>query len=75
MFEVKTMKGSLVTAKMAGMESTAKTTSVTSTVISAMNSGVAKRRPSLTMVKRGPWFSVLTGRIFRNVRTTGFCSG
>ena len=41
MFEVKTMKGSLVTAKMAGMESTAKTTSVTSTVISAMNSGVA----------------------------------
>ena len=44
MLEVKTMKGSRVTAKMAGMESSAKTTSVTSTSTSAMNSGVASQR-------------------------------
>src|SRR5436305_1207767 len=44
MLEVKTMNGSSVTAKMAGMESTANTTSVTSTVIRAMNSGVDRQR-------------------------------
>jgi hypothetical protein len=49
MFDVKTMKGSSVTEKMAGMESTANTTSLISTSISAMNSGVASQRPpSLT---------------------------
>ncbi len=41
MFEVKTMKGSWVTPKMAGIESTAKTTSVASITISTRKSGVA----------------------------------
>ena len=40
MLEVKTMKGSVVMAKMAGMESTANTRSVTSIMISTRNSGV-----------------------------------
>ncbi len=41
MFEVKTMKGSLVTAKIAGIESTAKTRSVHSIRTSTTSSGVA----------------------------------
>ena len=45
MFEVKTMNGSRVTAKMAGIESTAKTTSVASTTTSTRSSGVASRWP------------------------------
>ena len=41
MFEVKTIKGSLVTANIAGIESTAKMRSVTSTSTSTTNIGVA----------------------------------
>ena len=39
--EVKTMKGSRVIAKIAGMESTAKRTSLLSTTSKAINKGVA----------------------------------
>ena len=42
---VKTRNGSSVTAKIAGMESTAKTTSVTSTRTRTASSGVASRTP------------------------------
>ena len=41
MFEVKTMNGSWVMPKIAGIESTAKTMSVASTTISTRSSGVA----------------------------------
>ena len=39
-FEVSTMKGSVVMAKIAGIESTAKITSVTPIITSTTNSGV-----------------------------------
>ena len=41
MFEVSTMNGSVVTAKIAGMLSTASITSLTSTSTSTSSSGVA----------------------------------
>ena len=44
-FDVNTMSGSRVSAKMAGTESTANTTSLTSRNTSATSSGVACRRP------------------------------
>ncbi len=40
-FDVKTMKGSVVTAKIAGILSTAKITSLSSTIINTSSSGVA----------------------------------
>ena len=43
MFDVSTMNGSRLTLKTAGMESTAKATSVVSMTMRAMNSGVARR--------------------------------
>lgn len=46
-FEDRIKKFDLDTAKIAGTESTAKTTSVASTTINAANSGVAARRPSI----------------------------
>ena len=45
MFEVKTMNGSVVTAKMAGMLSTANTRSLASISISTRNIGVAQSTP------------------------------
>ena len=44
-FELNTMNCSWDTPKMAGIESTANTTSVVSTMISTANSGVASRLP------------------------------
>ena len=44
-FEVNTMNGLVVTAKMAGMESVAKTTSDNSTMMSVRKSGVAAQAP------------------------------
>jgi hypothetical protein len=52
--EVSTMNGSVVIAKMAGMLSTAKITSVTAIRISTTNSGVNQRTPSLTVISRLP---------------------
>ena len=46
MFEVKTISGSSVIAKIAGTESTAKMMSVISMKTSARKSGVATSRPS-----------------------------
>ena len=45
MLEVRTMKGSVVTAKIAGMLSTAKMTSLNSIIINTSKSGVAMRLP------------------------------
>ena len=55
MFDVKMMNGSRVTAKMAGMESTANITSLLSTSNSASNRGVAISLPSTRTMKWRPW--------------------
>ncbi|MNI96772.1 hypothetical protein D3C73_1552950 [compost metagenome] len=47
MLEVNTINGSVVTAKMAGMLSTANTTSVASITSSTTNMGVAYRSPPM----------------------------
>ena len=60
-FEVKTMNGSCVTAKIAGIESTANTTSAKSTSSSVTNSGVAARVPSTIVKKRSPSSLSVTG--------------
>ena len=62
MFEVKTMSGSLVRAKMAGTESTANTMSVISRKSRAMKSGVACM-PAVDASRRSfcPCSSVVTG--------------
>ena len=75
MFEVKTMNGSRVIAKIAGIESTAKMRSVTSTATRARRSGVASRRPSRFTTNRSPSSRGVTGKKRWNARTTGFRSG
>jgi len=75
MFDVNTMNGSRVTAKMAGIESTAKMTSVTSTRISAMSSGVATRRPFSIVRKREPSNRDVDGITRRASRRTRPSSG
>ena len=60
-FDVKTMNGSCVTAKIAGIESTANTTSAKSTSSSVTNSGVAARAPSTIVKKRSPSSRSVTG--------------
>eukprot|EP00955_Chlamydomonas_euryale_P031680 332421-Chlamydomonas_euryale.AAC.1 len=52
MLEVYTMKGSSVTPKTAGMESTANSTSDSSTMTSASSSGVARCVPSAMREKK-----------------------
>jgi hypothetical protein len=54
MFDVNTMNGSRVTANTAGMESTAKSTSVLSITSSTMKSGVAERTPFSTTKNFSP---------------------
>jgi len=61
MLEVKTMKGSGVMAKIAGIESSANTKSLASTTTSESSNGVAKRRPDSTTVKLPPRYSLTTG--------------
>ena len=78
-FEVNTRNGSCVTAKIAGMESIAKTMSVTSTSTSTMSSGVAMRRPARRTVNRCPTKSSVVGTKRWNSRTvrlfaTSMCS-
>ena len=51
-FEVKTINGSVVMPKMAGTESTAKTTSVVSTTTSTASIGVAISLPAWRTKKR-----------------------
>ena len=69
------MKGSLVTAKIAGMESTAKIKSVNSTSSSTTNSGVAIKMPSLRMKNFSPWNSGVTGMKRLKSFTSGLFSG
>ena len=52
--DVNTRNGSWVTAKMAGIESTAKTMSVTSTRTRTASNGVASRRPLTRVQNRAP---------------------
>lgn len=74
MLDVYTMNGSVVTAKMAGTESTAKTRSASSTIISAKNSGVAHHTSSVDedalfgalMKNRLPWRSGVTRKNLRS---------
>ena len=73
-FEVKTMNGSRVTPKIAGIESTANTTSVTSTTTRTRSSGVASRRPSMRVKNLSPSYAPDNGTKRRNSRTTGFFS-
>ena len=65
-FDVKTMSGSRVRAKMAGTESTANTTSLASRQSSATRSGVAQSRPSRRTRKRCPCNSGVTGSTRRS---------
>ena len=74
-FEVKTMKGSAVMAKIAGTESTAKMMSLSSRNSSATMSGVACHRPFNRTRKLCPWSSGAIGITRLNRRTTGFLSG
>ncbi len=74
-----TRKGSCVTAKMAGIESTAKMMSVTSTITSTASSGVAMRMPLRRVRKRWPSYSSVVGTNLRNSRSvrdldTSMCS-
>jgi len=75
MFDVKTMSGSLVSAKIAGTESTAKTMSLSSRKSSATSRGVAHRRPSRRTKKRCPCREGVTGTNRVNSLITGFLSG
>jgi hypothetical protein len=54
-FDVNTRNGSSVTAKMAGIESTANNTSVVSTATRTASSGVATVRPAWRRKNRVPW--------------------
>jgi hypothetical protein len=69
------MKGSRVSAKMAGTESSANTMSVASRQHSATSSGVATSRPPSRIRKRGPWKSAETGRSRRSSRRSGLRLG
>ena len=67
----KTRNESSVTAKTAGIESSAKTRSVVSAATSASNSGVAH----LPMKNRGPSMVLVIGRLRATQRTTALSSG
>ena len=75
MFEVNTMNGFWVTAKIAGMESTAKIRSVVSTINRTSMRGVSARRPSSRVKNRWPWKSFDTGNTLRANRRRMFFSG
>ena len=60
-FEENTMNCSWLTASTAGTLSTAKIRSVSSTSTSTANSGVASRRPSILVNRRGPCSSGVLG--------------
>jgi len=74
-FEVKTMNGFCVTAKMAGMESSANTRSVVSTMINTSARVVSSVRRLMRTRNFSPCISSATGKIFRARRMTGFFSG
>jgi len=74
-FDVKTRNGSSVTAKIAGIESTAKMMSVVSTSTRTARSGVANHRPASRTVSRWPWYSSAVGTTRLNSRSAGLRSG
>ena len=74
-FEVKTMSGSRVMAKMAGTESTAKTMSLNSRKTSATNRGVACHTPESLTKNLCPSSNGVTGTRRRTRRISGFFSG
>ncbi len=74
MLAVNTMKPSVVTAKMAGIESTAKSTSVNSITTSTSRRGVAMRTPFLMVKNFCPSYSELTGISRLTRRKPGFFS-
>ncbi len=73
------MNGSVVMAKTAGMESTAKIRSVVSTSTSTTKRGVATRRrrsPTCSRMKKlCPWYWLVTGTKRLTSRITGLLSG
>ena len=54
-----------MTAKIAGTESTAKTTSVVATATNTASIGVASRRPAIRTKKRCSWKRLVIGTIRR----------
>ena len=72
---VKTRNGSWVTAKIAGMESTAKMMSVVSTRTRTMNSGVATHLPAFFTQNFCPWYSSVDGTRLLAQRSTGLRDG
>src|SRR5438132_9972416 len=73
-FDVNTMNGSVVRPKIAGMESTAKITSVVSTINNTIARGVSARRPSTRAINFCPSKVFATGYTFWASRMTGFRS-
>ena len=69
------MKVSCVMAKMAGIESTAKTTSVTSMQSRTAKSGVTARTPLWRTKNFWPWNSLVTGIKRRSNLSAMFFSG
>ncbi len=69
------MNGSAVMARIAGIESTAKTTSVVSMTSSVTNIGVATSLPAWRMKKCCSWYSPVTGMNLRSSRSIGLRSG
>ena len=74
-FELKTMKASRLTARTAGIESTAKTTSVVSMRMSTAKSGVARRLPLRLVNSFWPSYSLVEGTNRRTNRSAGLWSG
>jgi len=75
MLEEATMKGSVVTAKTAGMESTANMASLMPIRTTTRNRGVNQRLPSRMTARLSPWYWGRMGRWRRIQRTRGWCSG
>src|SRR4051794_2069724 len=74
-FDVNTRNGSFVTAKIAGIESTAKRMSLVSIRTRTARSGVAIRRPASRTVRFCPWYSSVVGTTRLNSRSAGLRSG
>ena len=73
-FDVSTMNGSIVIAKMAGMESTANTMSTMPISRITTNSGVAIRTPSCTVKKFSPSYVAEIRMWLRIHRNAGLAS-
>jgi hypothetical protein len=71
-FELNTMNFSRLTARIAGTESTANTTSVASTSTSTANSGVATRLALRRVKSFWPSYSSVVGKSRRTARMARF---